>query len=64
MIDTDQALGHLLIQDGYHHDSMGLAIDPDALYHLTYVRYTEVRTIYHIDINGTKRVGKPIVQTR
>lgn len=52
---TKQVFGKDLDREGYLNDSTGLGIDPNALYEITFIEYTEVKTIYRVGIGGKRR---------
>ncbi|HNU57112.1 MAG TPA: hypothetical protein PKN30_11030 [Flavobacteriales bacterium] len=54
-MSTKQVFGRELINGGYLNDSMGLALDPSAIYTITFVEYTEVLTIYRVGIMGKRK---------
>ena len=39
---------------------MGLGLDPGALYEITFVEYTEVKTIYRVGIGGKRKAAVPL----
>jgi hypothetical protein len=57
---TKQVFGSTLQREGYMTDSMGLGLDPGALYEITFVEYTEVKTIYRVGIGGKRKAAVPL----
>lgn len=57
---TKQVFGKDLQREGYLNDSTGLGIDPNALYEITFIEYTEVKTIYRVGIGGKRKAPAPL----
>ena len=50
---TTQHFGSKLTKEGYQHDSMGLRLDPGAIYNVTR-KDNEVVTIYRLGLKGKR----------
>ena len=59
---SGQLFGREAIREGYTHDSMGLAIDPNAIYNYTGVRYTELTRLVRVGAMSKKSV--PLVRVK
>jgi hypothetical protein len=57
-----QLFGSEAIREGYTHDSMGLAIDPNAIYNYVGIRYTEITRLVRAGLTPKKTV--PLVRVR
>jgi len=59
-----RGLGFLVvaIREGYTHDSMGLAIDPNAIYNYVGIRYTEITRLVRAGTMSKKSV--PLVRVK
>ncbi len=62
MKTTGQLEGRHAIREGYTHDSMGLPIDPSAIYNYTGIRYTELTRLVRAGIVAKKNV--PLVRVK
>lgn len=60
MTVTGQLFGREAIREGYTHDSMGLPIDPGAIYNWSGIRYTEITRLVRAGITAKKTV--PLVR--
>lgn len=54
-MSTKQVFGQRLMDEGYLNDSMGLPLDPGALYSITFIEYTEIKSIYRVGIGGKRK---------
>lgn len=52
---TKQVFGKDLHAEGYLNDSMGIGIDPGGLYEITFIEYTEIKTIYRVGVGGKRK---------
>jgi len=59
---TGQLFGRDAIAEGYTHDSMGLAIDPNAIYNYTGIQYTEITRLVRVGLTAKKTV--PLVRVK
>lgn len=59
---SGQLFGREAIREGYTHDSMGLPIDPNAIYNYTAIPYTEITRLVRAGLTVKKTV--PLVRVK
>lgn len=59
MNQTGQLEGRHAIREGYTHDSMGLTIDPGALYHYEGIRWSGITAMWRMGLKRPREL-KPL----